>query len=113
MPFILFITRWDTASWRKYENALSHELRQRGFRVQQQKPIKVYYEGIVVGEYFADVLVEDKVILELKSAKTISDGHKAQLVNYLKATGVEVGLTLNFGSKPTFDRKVFTKKNSR
>jgi GxxExxY protein len=93
-----------------YENALIHELNQRGLRVQQQKPIKVYYDGVVAGEYFADLLVEDKVIVELKAAKAISDGHKAQLINYLKATGTKVGLILNFGPKPTFVRRVFTKR---
>ena len=93
-----------------YENALTHELNQRDLRVQQQKPIKVYYDGVVAGEYFADLLVEDKVIVELKAAKAISEGYKAQLINYLKATGIEVGLILNFGPKPTFDRKIFTTK---
>jgi GxxExxY protein len=93
-----------------YENALTHELSQRDLRVQQQKPIKVYYDGVVAGEYFADLLVEEKVIVELKAAKAISDRHKAQLINYLKATGIEVGLILNFGPKPTFVRRVFTKR---
>jgi GxxExxY protein len=93
-----------------YENALIHELNQRDLRVQQQKPIKVYYDDVVAGEYFADLLVENKVIVELKAAKAISEGHKAQLINYLKATGIEVGLILNFGPKPTFERKIFTTK---
>lgn len=94
-----------------YENALMHELGQRDYRVQQQKPIKVYYDGVIAGEYFADLLVEDKVIVEIKAAKAISEGHKAQLINYLKATDTEVGLILNFGPKPTFARRVFTKNN--
>ncbi|MBL7164685.1 MAG: GxxExxY protein [Anaerolineales bacterium] len=93
-----------------YENALVFELKKRGLRVQQQVPIKVRYEGNIVGEYFADILVEGKVIIELKAAENISEGHKAQLINYLKATEIEVGLILNFGPKPTFKRKVFTKK---
>lgn len=92
-----------------YENALLHELRKRGLHVEQQKPIKVTFDGVVVGEYFADLLVEGKVLLELKTAATISDAHKAQLINYLKATGVEVGLILNFGPKATFKREIFTK----
>ena len=96
-----------------YENALTHELSQRDLRVQQQKPIKVYYDGVVAGEYFADLLVDDKVIVELKAAKAISEGHKAQLINYLKATGTKVGLILNFGPKPTFARRVFTKRQKK
>ncbi|MEA3350670.1 MAG: GxxExxY protein [Chloroflexota bacterium] len=93
-----------------YETALLHELRKRGIQAQRQIPIKVYYDGVIVGEYFADILVDGKVILELKAAKVISKGHKAQLINYLKATGIEVGLIMNFGPKPTFERRVFTKK---
>ena len=73
-------------------------------------PIKVFYEGHNIGEYFADLCVEDKVILELKASETLSQAHEAQLVNYLKATEIEVGLLLNFGKKPEFKRKVFTKK---
>ena len=98
-----------------YENALAHELRKRGHRVIQQAPIKVRYDNVVVGEYFADLLVDGSVIVELKSAERISDAHVAQLLNYLKATELEVGLLLNFGPKPEFRRKIFTqsKKNPR
>jgi GxxExxY protein len=71
-------------------------------------PIQVYYGGQVVGEYFADLLVQDKIILELKVAEEISTAHEAQLINYLKATNLEVGLVLNFGPKPEFKRKIFT-----
>lgn len=91
-----------------YENALIFELQKRGFTVKQQVPIQVYYEGQVVGEYFADLLVQDKVILELKVVDEIVAAHEAQLVNYLKATNLEVGLVLNFGPKPEFKRKIFT-----
>ena len=91
-----------------YENALIFELQKRGLRVQQQMPIQVYYEGQRVGEYFADLLIEDKVILELKAAEEIIHAHETQLVNYLKATNLEVGLVLNFGAKPEFKRKIFT-----
>jgi len=91
-----------------YENALIFELQKRGFTVKQQVPIQVYYEGQVVGEYFADLLVQDKVILELKVADEIIATHEAQLINYLKATNLEVGLVLNFGPKPEFKRKIFT-----
>ena len=91
-----------------YENALLYELQQNGFKVQKQRPIKVHYFGQVVGEYFADLIVDDKVILELKSAESISDSHIAQLMNYLKATHIEVGLVMNFGPKPDFKRKILT-----
>jgi GxxExxY protein len=90
-----------------YENALSVELRKRGLRVQQQAPIKVYYEGEEVGDYFADLLVEDCVIVELKAAEALADEHHAQLINYLKATTIEVGLLVNFGPKPELKRKIF------
>ena len=92
-----------------YENALLLELRRRGLQVEQQAPIKVYYAGQVIGEYFADLLVEGKVIVELKAAEAISPAHEAQLLNYLKATGISVGLLLNFGPRPEFRRKVFTR----
>jgi len=85
-------------------------LKKLGLNVRQQVPIQVYYEGKVVGEYFADLLVADKVIVELKAAKDIVDAHEAQLVNYLKATNIEVGLLLNFGTEAKFKRKVFTKR---
>jgi len=91
-----------------YENALILELQKRGLSVKQQMPIKVYYEGQVVGEYFADLLVNDLVILELKAAEQIIKAHEAQLTNYLKATDLEVGLILNFGPKAEFKRKIFS-----
>ena len=90
-----------------YENALCHELRKRGFVAVQQAPIVVWYDGIKVGEYYADILVEDKVLLELKSVSSLADEHTAQLLNYLKATGKEIGLLLNFGPKPDVRRKIF------
>ncbi len=93
-----------------YENALIHVLRKQGLHVRQQMPLKVYFNKIIVGEYFADLLVEDKVILELKAAQQITEAHKAQLLNYLKATDIEVGLVLNFGPKATFKRQIFTQK---
>ena len=91
-----------------YENTLILELQKRGLSVKQQMPIKVYYEGQVVGEYFADLLVNDLVILELKAAEQIIKAHEAQLTNYLKATDLEVGLILNFGPKAEFKRKIFS-----
>ena len=90
-----------------YENSLALELRRLGFSVEQQQPINVFYEGEVVGEYFADLIVEDVVILELKAAEAMSEAHEAQLVNYLRATEIEVGLLFNFGPKPQFKRKIF------
>ncbi len=81
-----------------YENALVHELRKQNLRVDQQKPISVMYDGIVVGEYFADILVEETVILELKAAKEPNEVFIAQCLNYLKATGLPLCLLLNFGS---------------
>ena len=79
-----------------YENALLHELQKAGLRAEQQKPIKVHYDGIVVGDYFADLVVEDVVIVELKVVKAIEDVHAAQCLNYLKATGLSVCLLINF-----------------
>ena len=94
-----------------YESALAIELRQMGLRVDRQVPLKVYYGQQVVGEYFADLVVENKVILELKATETIVQANVNQLQNYLKATEIEVGMLLNFGYKPEFKRKVFS--NSR
>jgi len=90
-----------------YENSLAIELRKLGLRVEQQKSITVYYEEYHVGEYFADILVNDTVILELKAVRHLLDEHEAQLLNYLKATTVEVGLLLNFGPKAEYRRKVY------
>ena len=90
-----------------YENALAIELRKRGLKVVQQIPINVYYEGVVVGEYVANMLVDGKVIIEGKTADAVAGEHEAQLLNYLRATEIEVGLLLNFGPKPEFRRKVY------
>lgn len=89
-----------------YENALSHELRKQGLTVSSQVPIRVMYDGVVVGSFFADLLVNEKIILEIKVAAAITDAHTAQLINYLKATGKEVGLILNFGPKAEIARRV-------
>jgi GxxExxY protein len=90
-----------------YENSLAIELRKSGLQVEQQKNITVYYEDNTVGEYYADILVNGTVILELKAVRHLLDEHEAQLLNYLKATTVEVGLRLNFGPKAEFLRKVY------
>lgn len=91
-----------------YENAFVLELQQMGLQVSQQHSIKVYYNGTQVGDYFADIVVENLVIIELKAAETLCDAHEAQLLNYLKAIEIEVGLLFNFGPKPQFRRKFFT-----
>ena len=93
-----------------YERALKVELQKIGFKVECQKPINVYYENELVGEYYADMLIEDNVILELKAVETLCVDHENQLINYLKATDIEVGLLLNFGKKPEVKRKIFTNK---
>jgi GxxExxY protein len=90
-----------------YENAMMITFRKEGISAVPQSPIKVFYEGEIVGEYFADILVDDKVIVEIKAAKTLAAKHEAQLLNYLKATDYEVGLLLNFGPTPEIKRKVF------
>lgn len=91
-----------------YENALFTELKGMGLFCEKQKPITVFYNGEKVGEYFADIIVNNCVIIELKAAETLAEEHELQLINYLKATEIEVGLLLNFGKKPQFKRKLFT-----
>jgi GxxExxY protein len=81
-----------------YENALVHELRKSGLAVSQQHPMVVRYDGVVVGDYAVDLLVEDTVLVELKVARAIDDIHRAQCMNYLKATGLRLCLLLNFGT---------------
>jgi GxxExxY protein len=90
-----------------YENAMMIEFKKDDVLAVSQFAIKVVYEGEVIGEYFADVMVENKVIVEIKAAKKLALEHEAQLLNYLKATNIEVGLLLNFGPKPEIKRKVF------
>ena len=80
-----------------YENALRIELEKLGMRVRQQEPIKVNYDGRVVGEFYADLWIEDRVVIELKASQALSKQHEVQLVNYLTATGIDCGLLLNFG----------------
>ena len=92
---------------RVYEKAMMIELQNEELPSVSQAPIKVLYDEQIVGEYFADIVVENKVILEIKAAKAITPAHEAQLLNYLKATDKEVGLLLNFGPKPSIKRKVF------
>jgi len=91
-----------------YQNAVIIELKKAGLNAQKEVPIKVFYEDKIVGDYIADIIVENKVILELKSVKELHPAHEAQLTNYLKATGIEVGLLINFGQSAQIKRKVFT-----
>jgi len=91
-----------------YENALLKELKANGFQCESQKKITVNYKDDKVGEYYADLLVDNEIILELKAAESICKEHEYQLINYLKATNIEVGLLLNFGEKPKIRRKIFT-----
>lgn len=91
-----------------YENALYKELILNGFKCEKQKKIEVFYKGDEVGEYFADILIDEKIILELKAAESLCEEHEYQLINYLKATNIEIGLLLNFGKKPEIRRKIFT-----
>ncbi|NDP21293.1 MAG: GxxExxY protein [Paludibacter sp.] len=93
---------------RVYQNALYYALVNEGLKCEIEKPIKVYHDGHVVGDYRADLLVEDCVIVELKACEELNTAHKAQLINYLKATEIEVGYLLNFGKKAKFSRKVYS-----
>ena len=92
---------------RIYENAMMIEFKRESIPAVSQSAIKVFYEDEIIGEYFADILVDDKVIVEIKAAKNLVVENEAQLLNYLKATNIEVGLLLNFGPKPEVKRKVF------
>jgi GxxExxY protein len=94
-----------------YQNSMFVELNYRGFQVEAQKRIKVFYKGYEVGEYYADLVVDGHVIIELKAAEYMVKEFEIQLINYLRGTSIEVGLLLNFGKKPEFVRKVF--ENSR
>ena len=94
-----------------YEKALMLEFEEKGIKAVSQSTIPVYYKGRTIGEYFADILVEDSVIVEVKAVKSLMAEHEAQILNYLKATQIEVGLLLNFGPKPEIRRKAFN--NSR
>ena len=96
-----------------YENALKIELQKMGLHVVSQFAINVYYDGQVVGEFFADLLVEDQVIVELKAVRSSLPEHEAQLLNYLNATRYEVGLLLNFGIKPQIKRKIFDNEQKK
>ena len=97
-----------------YESALYIVLTGYGLCVERQKDISVFFRGKVIGDFKADLIVNEKIIVELKAVRTFNPAHEAQLINYLKATNVEVGLLLNFGRKPEFKRFVYdNKKNTQ
>ena len=92
-----------------YQKALAHELQKAGLKVECERPIRVYYDGVAVGEFSADMLVEEKIMLELKANQALAPANEVQLVNYLTATGIEIGLLLNFGAERLeFKRKTRT-----
>ncbi len=105
--FKVYNTLGYGSSEKVYERALTIELRKAGLQVEPQKSITVYYDSDVVGEYVADMLVNQAVIRELKAVRQLAEEHEAQLLNYLKATSIEVGLLLNFGVKAKHKRKVY------
>lgn len=110
-----FYTVYNTLGYgfleKVYRNSLAWELEKIGLSVAVEYPIPVFYDSRNVGNFFADIVVSDLVILELKSAEAIREEHEAQLINYLRATSMEVGLLLNFGRKAEFRRKVYMNLN--
>jgi GxxExxY protein len=96
-----------------YENSMAIELKLLGLKVERQKNLQVFYRGETVGDYFADLVVNDNVIVELKAGEAICKEHELQLINYLRATNIGIGLLMNFGKKAELKRKIFTnnKKN--
>ena len=109
-----FYTVYDTLGYgfleKVYENALAIELRKIGLRTAQQRNIRVYYDGQKVGDYSADILANDQVILKIKAAESLRTEDEAELINHLKATTKEVGLLLNFGKTPEFKEAIFTNR---
>ena len=91
-----------------YQNAMYFELKSQGFKVEAQKQIKVYYKNELVGNFIADLLIDEVIIVELKACDNLVKAHYAQTLNYLKATNIEIGLLLNFGEKPEIKRLIFT-----
>ena len=91
-----------------YQRALIIELKEAGFEIDSELPVKVYYKEYDVGDYRADLLVDKEIFLELKANEKLVQGDENQLINYLKATEIELGLLLNFGKKPEIKRKIFT-----
>ena len=96
-----------------YENAMMIELRKHGLKAEQQKSIKVYYENEIVGDYYADLFVENEIIVELKAVENLAKIHEVQTVNYLKGINKEIGLLINFGTSVEVKRKYKTYKNPK
>ena len=98
-----------------YETAMVIALREKGINVERQVEIPVWFRGQKIGVFFADLMVENLVIIELKAVRSFDPSHEAQLLNYLRATEIEIGLLLNFGVKPEIKRKIFDnpRKNIR
>ena len=96
-----------------YRNALLHELRKNGIQAQAEQPIQVYYDGILVGDFKADIIVEGEVILELKAVENLNKIHEVQLVNYLNAIGKDVGLLFNFGAGSLEFKKKFKRPEKK
>jgi GxxExxY protein len=95
---------------RVYQNAFFLAIQQAGLQVEAQRKIRIWFRGALVGEYIADLIVNELIIIELKAIETLAEEHEAQLVHYLRATEMEVGLLLNFGKKPEIRRKVYDNK---
>ena len=91
-----------------YESAMVIELNRLGLNCERQKQLNVFYDDLIIGEYYADILVNNLVIVELKAAESLCYEHECQLINYLRASDLEVGLLFNFGKEPKFTRKVLT-----
>lgn len=91
-----------------YENAMVLALRKLGLTVLQQAAVDVRYQNQVVGEYRVDLLVDARILVEIKATSSLASNHEAQLINYLKATGIPVGLLLNFGPRPQFKRRIYS-----
>jgi GxxExxY protein len=96
-----------------YAEAMVVALREAGFLAVRELPVPVWFRGKKVGQYFADLMVDDTVLLELKAARTLESAHEAQLLHYLRATEIEVGLLLNFGLRPQFHRLLFDNERKR
>lgn len=96
-----------------YENAMFYELDKNGFFSEKQKRLDVFYEDQKVGVYFPDTIVDGKIIIELKASETLAEANEFQLINYLKATDIELGLLLNFGKTPEIKRKIFLNENKK
>ena len=107
-----FYTVYNTLGYgfleKVYQKALLIELRKMGLYCQEEYPVRVYYDEELVGDYRADIIVDNCIIIENKAAEGLAEENEFQLINYLKATEIEVGLLLNFGKKPEFKRKIFT-----